>query len=548
MYSNFAQTLRRVFDRADGHARSDKFHQHSLLATMQMSRATWLGGALIASLLIQSGCTAENASKPAPTLALSECRVAGMDSAVQCAKLSVLENRETKAGRKIDLNIVVVAASAKQKLPDPIFIFAGGPGQAATDLVKLVAVMGTLNNKRDIVFIDQRGTGKSNLLNCKLPEDDIHEVMANPIKRRELTLKLYGECRDTLSAKADLTQYGTTAAMADYDDVRAALGYQTINLWGASYGSRSAMEYLRRYPLHVRSVTIDSVAAPSLVLPENFSRDAAAALEAMFVACEKSAKCAKNYPALRQDFSTVLAQLEKSPQRLQMKDPLTGVTKTTTISRDAIAMPVFSSLYAPQTAAMLPEAIHQAARGNYNVLSALSGGVGDLDKMALGMRLSVMCSEDLPRITSAMREAASRVAPFGDSFIREFSTACEVWPKGKVAADFYTPLQSDKPVLLLSGALDPVTPPSWAEEVKKTLPNSVHFIAPSTAHGTAHVSCAPKIVKEFIESASVAKLDGECLKKLPRPTFFQAMIDKDKSRDKSKDQDDKNNSTAGERK
>lgn len=454
----------------------------------------------------------------------------------------MFENRETKTGRKIDLNIVVVAATSKQKLPDPVFIFAGGPGQAATDLVRLVSLMGNLNNKRDIVFIDQRGTGKSNLLNCKLPEDDFQEAMADPAKRRELTLKVYGQCRDTLSAKADLTQYGTTTAMADYDEVRAALGYETINLWGASYGSRSAMEYLRRYPQHVRSVTIDSVAAPSLVLPENFSRDAAAALEAMFVACEKSASCAKNYPTLRQDFASMLVRLDKSPQTLPMINPLTGLSRTATISRDAIVMPVFSALYAPQMAAMLPEAISQAARGNYNVLAAVSGGIGDLDKMALGMRLSVMCSEDLPRITPAMRAAASKIEPFGDGFIREFSTACEVWPKGKVATDFYTPLQSDKPVLMLSGALDPVTPPSWAEEVKKTLPNSVHFIAPNTAHGTAHVSCAPKIVKEFIDSTSVAKLNGDCLKKPPRPTFYQAMKDKDK------DKDEKNNSATGERK
>ncbi|NJR71681.1 MAG: alpha/beta hydrolase [Gammaproteobacteria bacterium] len=197
-----------------------------------------------------------------------------MDNAVQCAKLDVFENRETKTGRKIALNIVVLPATARIKEPDPIFLFAGGPGQAATDLVATAKIiLGTLNTKRDIVFIDQRGTGKSNLLSCKFPTDD-NPDMANADKRRELTLKIYTECRDTLAQKADLTQYGTTTAMADYDAVRVALGYDKINLWGASYGTRSAQEYLRRYPNQVRTVTLDSVASPALILPENFSRDA----------------------------------------------------------------------------------------------------------------------------------------------------------------------------------------------------------------------------------------------------------------------------------
>jgi pimeloyl-ACP methyl ester carboxylesterase len=485
----------------------------------------------ILTLFILSGCSGENASKAPPILALNECRIPGVDNAVQCAKFDVLENRETKTGRKIALNIVVLPASARIKEPDPIFLFAGGPGQAATDLVPTAKmILGTLNTKRDIVFIDQRGTGKSNLLTCKFPTDDNPE-MANLAKRTALTLKLYTECRDALAKKADLTQYGTTTAMADYDEVRAALGYDKINLWGASYGTRSAQEYLRRYPDRVRTVTLDSVASPSLILPENFARDAGAAIESAFVACEKSATCNKDYPALRADFAALLSRLDKNPQTLKVANPLTGIARDATISRDSIAMAAFSTLYVPQLTAILPEALKQASLGNYAPLAALSGGMTEIaeEKIAIGMRMSVTCNEDVPRITAAMREAADKIEPFRASFIREFSNACEVWPKGKVAADFFTPVVSDKPVLILSGGLDPVTPPLFGDEIKKTFANSVHFVAPNVGHGTSHQGCGPKIVKQFIEKASVAELNGDCLKRLPRPIFYRPMVEKQKT-------------------
>lgn len=484
-----------------------------------------------AVFVLAGGCTAENAAKAVPTLALKDCRVPGIENAVKCGTLEVIENRETKAGRKIALNIVVMPASARIKEPDPIFFFAGGPGQAASDVMPAAQViLGGLNTKRDLVFIDQRGTGKSNLLTCKFPTDDTPEL-ANPATRRAMTLKLYGECRDELSKKADLTQYGTTTAMADYDEVRAALGYDKINLWGASYGTRSAQEYLRRYPVQVRSMVIDSVASTSLALPATFARDAAAALESAFVACEKSTSCNKSYPKMRADFAALLARLDKTPQKASVADPLTGIAREITLSRDNLAMMVFTSLYVPQMVAMLPESLKQAGLNNFAPLYAQSGGFMDMaeNKMAIGMRMSVTCAEDVPRIDAATRAAAEKIAPFRDSFIREFSTACEVWPKGKVAADFYSPVESDKPILILSGGLDPVTPPLFGDEVKTNFANSVHFVAPNVGHGTSHLGCGPKLVKQFVEKASVAGLNGECLKRLPRPLFFQAMVEKDKA-------------------
>lgn len=465
------------------------------------------------------------------TALLTTCRIKGVESEVKCATLNVIENRETKQGRNIGLNIVVLPATARVKEADPIFLFAGGPGQAAAALApQALAILGSLNNKRDIVLIDQRGTGKSNGLNCKIPEmtDPALGNMADTALRDASIRKILSECRDVLAKNADLTQYTTTIAMADYDEVRAALGYDKINLWGASYGTRSSMEYLRRYPARVRSVVIDGVAPPSMALPVDFAQDAGAAYQKLLTACEQETTCAKNFPNFSRQIDAVLDKLAKAPRKVMLANAFSGISSEVAVTRDMVLAAIFSTLYVPEMAATLPAAMSQAAAGDFAMLMSLSGLFSEMteDQSAFGMRLSVTCAEDIPRYQAAVIERAAGIAPFRRLFIDEFAKACEVWPKGKIAADFDQPVISDKPVLILSGGLDPVTPPIHGDEVKKTLTNAVHFIAPNVGHGVSHKGCGPKLVKKFIETASIAGLDGECLKKLPRPMFYEPLQEK----------------------
>jgi pimeloyl-ACP methyl ester carboxylesterase len=486
-----------------------------------------------ATLTILSACGGNSsgnadAAGGAAKLALKPCRVKGVENEVKCATFEVIENRETNQGRKIGINVVVLPALARAKEPDPIFLFAGGPGQASGDLAQqALAMLDGLNNKRDIVLIDQRGTGKSNLLNCKMPEPTDAD-MADPAKRDAKTKKLITECRDELAKRADLTQYTTTIAMADYNEVRAALGYDKINLFGASYGTRSSMEYLRRYPDRVRSVTIDGVAPPSMALPALFSRDAGAAYDKIFSDCAKDAACTARFPTLKADVDALLATLGGSPKKVKVTHPVTGVSKEIDVTRDSALTAIFSTLYVPELAAMLPSMLMQARAGDFSPLLSMGSMFGDFaeDRIAFGMRLSVMCVEDLPRVTPAMIDAEAKRAPFGRLFIDEFAKACEVWPKGKMAAGFETPVKSDKPVLILSGGLDPVTPPVHGDEVKVSLANALHLVAPNVGHGVTHRGCGPKLVKKFIETASVAGLDGACLQRLPRPLFYEPLREK----------------------
>jgi pimeloyl-ACP methyl ester carboxylesterase len=471
--------------------------------------------------LLLTACT-ENAPPPLePTLALEDCRVAGIESAVKCATVSVPEDRSASGGRNISLRVVVLPATSRNKSPDPIFWFAGGPSQAASEFARPAQLMlGGLNSKRDIVLVDQRGTGQSNGLHC-----DMGDTWANAkieVKdRATTTARTIQRCREELSKRADLTRYTTTLAMADIDAVREALGYREINLWGGSYGTRAAQEYLRRYPDRVRSVVLDGVAPPALILGSAFAADAARAYESGTNDCAKDPRCAKRYPQWGDEFAALSADLKQRPQRVRVADPHDGQARDIIVDDEMVEGILFTSLYAPEALSLMPHAIAKARAGDFAPLMALGsllGGERD-DKNGMGMRLSVVCAEDIPRLATA--KPMTHPEPFGDFFVREFRRACDQWPRGNVDADFYQPVQSAKPVLILSGGLDPVTPPSYGEDVKKTFSNALHLIAPNVGHGVSGKGCAPKLVKQFVEKASVAGLDGECLKRLPRPGFFE---------------------------
>ncbi len=493
----------------------------------EKARAVSYAIAVVALSALVAACN-EGANVPGSRLALNACRVANVENEVRCATLEVFENRETKQGRKISMNIVVLPATARIKEADPIFVFAGGPGQAATELAReSLAILGGLNAKRDIVLIDQRGTGKSNGLGCKLGDNNTPESV-DPVKRDQLGRKLLLECRDTLAKRADLTLYTTTIAMADINEVRTALGYEEINLWGASYGTRAALEYLRRYPARVRSVVIDGVAPPSMAMPVTFSRDASAVYGKMLSACANEAACAKQFPRLKSRVDELLANLDKQPRKQSLPDALTGISREVAVTKDAVLMAMFSTLYVPEMAALLPELLVRAKLGDYAPLMAMTSVFGEFaeEKVFAGMRFSVVCAEDMPRLGKGNGELD--VAPFGGMFVREFAKACNDWPQGAMAKDFDQPVRSDKPVLILSGDLDPVTPPLLGDEVKKSFTNSLHVVANNIGHGVSVRGCAPRLIKKFIETASVEGLDGQCLDRLPRPTFFEPMQEKAK--------------------
>ena len=451
---------------------------------------------------------------------LRPCKIDQGPTDAYCGKLAVWENRQTKQGRKIDLKIVVLPALRRDPKPDPIFLFAGGPGQGAAKIADQFGLMfRRLQNDRDLVMIDQRGTGDSHPLNCEMVEkgqekDDLAEPSPGFITER------FRKC--LAGYDADPRQYTTPIAMDDADEVRRYLGYGPINLWGGSYGTRAALVYLRQHESTVRSVILDGVAPPDMKLPLYMARDSQRSLDLLLAGCEKDPACAAKFPGLRAMVAKVLARAD-TKATISVVHPRTGQKFAIPLSPEAIRSVIFGTLYIPSMAALLPRLLADAAQGDFQGLMALaligenSGAAGG---MAQGMFLSVVCAEDMPRISNADIERESAQTFFGKTFFGTRMQACDFWPKGDIKADYYQPVVSSKPVLILSGEADPVTPPSWGEHIRQHLKNSKHFVVPGAGHGVSTLGCVPKLITKFLNEASPAGLDGACVSKQQRPPYF----------------------------
>jgi pimeloyl-ACP methyl ester carboxylesterase len=449
---------------------------------------------------------------------LKPCRLPGVEEELLCGKLTVFENRQTRRGRTIPLNVVVLPALDPKKKEEPLFDLAGGPGAASTDSAPFYAGEGKeARRHRDVVLVDQRGTGESNGLKPaarrKTPQDFLTEMYP---------VDYVKHLRQTLESRADLTQYTTSIAMDDLDDVRAWLGYERINLFGLSYGTRAALVYLRRHPDRVRTVTLMGVAPTDLKMPLYHAQAAARAMELLLQECESDPQCHAPFPQIRQDWQNLLAQLGREPARVQYSPPDKSAPVAVEIQRDIFAEKVRTMMYGADTARRIPFIVHRAATGDFApfLQEAIKPGIPDF--IADGMYLSVTCAEDVPFIDQAEAAKLNAGNPFGNYRVLQQTRACGLWPRGQIPSDFQEPVSSTVPVLIFSGNLDPITPPERGAEVAKYLPNSRHVIIPHGGHGLdglSGVECVDRLILEFLHSADAKSLDPRCVEAMAPPPF-----------------------------
>jgi pimeloyl-ACP methyl ester carboxylesterase len=450
-------------------------------------------------------------------LALTPCSIEGVEGSVSCGTLQVWENRASKVGRKIPLNFVVLRALSPHPLPDPLFTFAGGPGQAeAADAKDNAERFAAIRQERDIVMIDQRGTGRSNPLNCSFGNraDLVQVFLAG-----NLPLERVRDCRKQLEKKADLRFYTTPIAMDDADEVRRRLGYGKINLYGGSYGSRAALVYMARHPKQVRTATLRAIFPLSLRNPLHSPRDAQHSLERLFADCAADPACSASYPTLPQDLDAVLANLAAKPATLSLKSVKTTESEDVVITRDVFAGIVRRMLYHPRTQANLPLVVRGALAKDYAALQPLVAQASSIEQaFSMGMFLSVTCAEDTPLIRPGDVERATAGTMVGKAMVRSTVDACEIWPRGKLPKDYHQPVRSHAPVLLFSGALDPMTPAHYGSQVARTLPKARHLVMEGVAH-SPFPPCAIGIMTQLIITGSTSVLETSCTAELRRPPF-----------------------------
>ncbi|MCS7101652.1 MAG: alpha/beta hydrolase, partial [Burkholderiaceae bacterium] len=456
------------------------------------------------------------ASLGATAADLQGCRLPRIAQEVRCGQVEVAENPRAPDGRRLRIQFAVVPALAKNKAPDPLFVLAGGPGQSARQVAgAMLPVLARVNARHDLVFVDQRGTGGSHPLTC--PQPKVEPLASSLDPRRQL--EALRACVAALPA--DTRHYATWLAARDFDAVREALGAAQINLWGASYGSRLALEYLRQFPQRVRSVVLDGVAPPDMALPASFAVDAEASLSALLAACERDTACRARHPRLAQRLDGLFGRLTQAPLPITVAHPLTGEPQAFALTRDMLAAALRVPLYAPTLAALLPHAIERAAQQDFAPLLALpvAAAADEAARVAIVQHYAVICAEDLPRIDAAARRAAAATR-FGTTLLQQYEAACARVPHGPAPPEFYALSGAAVPVLLLSGALDPVTPPRHGERVARALANARHLVAPHLAHGISAHGCGPELIARFVRQAHFDGIDGACLQRLPAPPFF----------------------------
>lgn len=461
------------------------------------------------------------AGAQASTARLEACWLDGVEHRALCGRVERALDPSQAQGMRIDVHFVVLPALARNKLPDPVFFLAGGPGQSAIDMAgPLSQMLARFGNRRDIVLVDQRGTGRSAALNC---EEDATTLPLRESAQPARQVQRMRACLRMLQSlpHGDLRQYTTTLAMADLDAVRRALGVERINLIGASYGTRAALEYMRLFPRSVRRAVLDGVVPADMRLPQASATDNQAAFDALLRDCAGDAVCGAAHPGLRASWQALLDSL---PRKVSLPHPLTGRSEELTLTRDLLLGWVRASLYVPALGAALPAALDEAARGNFAPLFGLSAAIGPARRgaaLAQGMHFSVVCTEDVP----GTAPPSVPTADFGEGLAPLYREVCTDWPRGDVAADFRVVPPAPVATLLLSGGIDPVTPPRHAERVARALgANARHEIVPNAGHGLLALACLRDVVYRFIDAptdAQALQIDAACARAIPRPPVFR---------------------------
>ncbi|HYX52684.1 MAG TPA: alpha/beta hydrolase [Candidatus Limnocylindrales bacterium] len=480
---------------------------------------TWQqGGRSIPLVLRRPGAGAAAFTLKSTTMgrvALTPCRTPDGNTEGLCGKYEVFENREAKSGRKIALNIMVLPANAPKAEPDPFVPLAGGPGQGAIEAFPLVGFVGKIRQHRDVVLVDQRGSGGSNPLPCVLRDPSDPQSMLGEL----IPIEKLRACRAELEKKADLTQYTTSIWADDLDEVRQALGYEKINVFGGSYGTRAALVYLRRHSDRVRTISLEGVVPPDYRLPVSFSRTIQDSVNKLLDRCATDETCKKEYPDLRKEFETVVQRLDKEPAKFQLKTA-SGI-QTVTLPRGGFIANLRPLLYVPEVVSQFPYFVHHAYKDDWAPYAYLAITIRDaIDKsIDRGLSFSVVCTEDVPGITEAMVRRDTAGTWLGDYQVRMFQKACETWPRGKAGNDVHAEVHSDVPALLVSGAFDPATPPQISVKEAKDFSNGRVVIVKDGTHGTGS-PCIDGLLSDFVAQGSAKGLDAACTDQIHLPPFL----------------------------
>ena len=436
----------------------------------------------------------------------------------QCGSLDVAENPQDKNSKKIALNVLRIPAVNPVPEPDPLFVIAGGPGQSAVVVAESMhSLFRDVRKNRDIVFVDQRGTGKSNPFPCEFDTESTKPMLV--AEEEALGREAVKQCIAKIKNYA--AYYTTNYAVQDLDAVRAALGYEKINLWGGSYGSRVVLEYLRRYPSHARASVLDGVAPVAIALPWSMEADGLAALQTINKQCANTPACLTHFGDVVQKAQAISSRLLVNPQAIKITHPRTQEKVIVNMTAQDFSGVIRLALYSRDLSSLLPQVISDAEAGDYSVLASLiylAKAKSEMAGINYGMHYTVVCNEDYPLYKDKLATDANVF--LNTQMVQKYSEVCEHWPRAHLPDDYWAPIKNDLPMLALSGAVDPVTPPYWGEQIKAGLANLTHIVAPGGHHIVTAEGCIAQLITAFIVDGNGNALDASCAKNIQPLTIY----------------------------
>jgi len=459
---------------------------------------------------------AASSASHAQALSLEDCRISAGPGypgiKARCGTMMRPENPADPDSPEIEIRVAVVPALNLSPETDPIVPLAGGPGQGAVEFYSAYAgAFEPIRRNRDILLVDQRGTGQSSRMDC--PIDDESLLFEGEFSLED-TIQFIAECLESLPH--DPRYFSTSVAVTDLEAIREALGYSALNLYGVSYGTRVAQHFARRYPDSTRTVVIDGVVPPQISLGPEIATESQRAVDRILARCVEDTTCNERFPDIEATFAHIVAELREAPVEVSVPHPSTGRAELIAFGEVELAGAVRLLAYNPATIALLPLFVHEAGQGNLVPLASqyMMTAIAMSDALALGMHNAVMCTEDMPFLDRSTIDFEGIAASYMGTFqLDALEAICSDWPLGPIDPEFKTPLATDIPFLLLSGDADPITPPRYAELAAVDLTNAIHLIGKHQGHGQLGVGCMSRLVADFVTAADPAAIDAECMER-----------------------------------
>jgi pimeloyl-ACP methyl ester carboxylesterase len=474
--------------------------------------AAAVGMTTVESVTLSPLATA-SAEPPLSSISLTPCHIDLLAEQVLCGVHQVFVDREHNRGARVPIHIAVLPALRRRVEPDPLVLMAGGPGQGARGLAPAAArYFREIRRHRHIVLVDLRGTGQSGPLRCGAPGDEIAFL------EEEDASALARQCLEEIDG--DPRFYTHRESLADLNEVRAALGYDRINLWGGSWGTRAALLFALRYPEATRTVILDGAVALTLGFPRTASADAQAALVRLIDRCREDAECRTAFPDPQAEIDRFLRRFSAGAVTATIRHPRTHALESVTLSRGVATDIIRGALYTPRDASAVLYLIKQAAENDIAPLLAQLVRTASVttDDMALGATMSVLCSEDLPSAATIDFAAEAAGSVFGTTYADVWRARCAAWRAGPPLGEPVT-MTSEAPALILSGGHDPVTPPRAGELMARHFPRHRHVVVPNAAHNASFSGCVPRLIAAFLADGHGDGLDEACTRRVEWPPF-----------------------------